>query len=756
MSVEMLQRMGIDQYELVASLCRESFYDFVLQFWEVLVNRPFLDNWHVKYLCDELQYMAELIFARKPKEYDLIINISPGSTKSTIVSIMLPAWMWTRMPDACVIGASHTYSLAVDLSRKNRMVVKSEKYMKCFPYIKVPLEQDAKGYFINTKNGMRFAAGIDGDVTGRHGDMILIDDPLDPKGGFSEALIETANTNIKETLANRKKDPMMNPIIIIMQRLAENDPTGMMLKDWPDPIKHICLPAELTKDVKPKECRKFYKNGIMFPARHPIEFLAREKKRERGGAYYAGQYLQQPIPRGGAMFHVDRFRIEPLPPVKFRSKMRYWDKACLVSGTGITTLRGVIPIENVFAGDYVLTRNGWSLVEDCWEAKQSEEIASVLFSDGRVLTGTPDHKIFIKNREKYWTDLQRLIISDEVLLDNEVLLWQEKGVQRQKCDFLMEDTITDINVMGRPKVNSDTSIATNGTKKLRNIDTEVYTGIYGKQHMVPYPKVVMSTTKTMTGIIMTFQIWNVYNQNNIEDYMQTNYLTRLRWQILSIVRKHLLLFDVPWQNQKDIIAKIVGMNFLQRVLRLNFVCPVGRNVAVYDISVKNNHEFFANGVLVHNSSKNSGMFTVGVLMGKDFNDMYWVLDVVRGQWDTYNREQIVRRTAEADGLSVRIGIEQEPGSSGKDSVEASIRNLGGFKVVADRPTGDKAERAEPYSTQVNAGHVMLISADWNHKYIEELRYFSRDNTKYKDQVDASSGAFKFVSRPVFRAGGWKL
>ena len=155
------------------------------------------------------------------------------------------------------------------------------------------------------------------------------------------------------------------------------------------------------------------------------------------------------------------------------------------------------------------------------------------------------------------------------------------------------------------------------------------------------------------------------------------------------------------------------------------------------------------------ATKGSGTHTVGVLMGKGEDDTFWVLDVVRGQWDTGTRERMIKLTAETDGIDVFVGVEQEPGASGKESAQATAKNLAGFKVRLDRPSGEKSERADPFSSQVNAGNVTLLKGPWNHDYIQELRYFSAENTKGKDQVDASSGAFKFVDRPVIRAGGWK-
>jgi predicted phage terminase large subunit-like protein len=107
-----------------------------------------------------------------------------------------------------------------------------------------------------------------------------------------------------------------------------------------------------------------------------------------------------------------------------------------------------------------------------------------------------------------------------------------------------------------------------------------------------------------------------------------------------------------------------------------------------------------------------------------------------------------------DGHKVIVGVEQEPGSGGKESAENTVRNLAGYVVRVDRPSGDKAQRADPYSTQVNSGNVYMVKGEWNRAYIEELRFFSLLNSKEKDQVDASSGGFKLLNRPV--AGGWKI
>lgn len=139
-------------------------------------------------------------------------------------------------------------------------------------------------------------------------------------------------------------------------------------------------------------------------------------------------------------------------------------------------------------------------------------------------------------------------------------------------------------------------------------------------------------------------------------------------------------------------------------------------------------------------SEGEGAYTVGLKMAKLKNGKYVVMDVIRGQWSSERREKIIRQAAEADGRHVEVGVEQEPGSGGKDSAEGTLRNLAGFTCFKEIPQGDKPWRADSYSVQVNAGNVIMLRADWNTTYKDELRYFPFST--YKDQVDASAGAFK--------------
>jgi predicted phage terminase large subunit-like protein len=136
-----------------------------------------------------------------------------------------------------------------------------------------------------------------------------------------------------------------------------------------------------------------------------------------------------------------------------------------------------------------------------------------------------------------------------------------------------------------------------------------------------------------------------------------------------------------------------------------------------------------------------GAFTAGVLIARHDGFTY-IVDVVRGQWSSYEREETIKQTAELDRGRfgyVKNYIEQEPGSGGKESAESTIRNLAGFAIERDLPSGDKDVRLEPFAAQAEARNVFLIRGAWNHDWVEEMAAIP--NGTYRDQADATAGAF---------------
>jgi predicted phage terminase large subunit-like protein len=134
------------------------------------------------------------------------------------------------------------------------------------------------------------------------------------------------------------------------------------------------------------------------------------------------------------------------------------------------------------------------------------------------------------------------------------------------------------------------------------------------------------------------------------------------------------------------------------------------------------------------AATSDGDYTVGVKMARSKEGLFYIEDVTRGRWTPFERDKIILQTAQLDGTSVAIYVEQEPGSAGKSVTDAMIRMLVGYPVYAERPTGDKQVRATPFAAQCEAGNVRLVkNIGANHAFIDEHASFPFG--KHDDQVD---------------------
>lgn len=152
-------------------------------------------------------------------------------------------------------------------------------------------------------------------------------------------------------------------------------------------------------------------------------------------------------------------------------------------------------------------------------------------------------------------------------------------------------------------------------------------------------------------------------------------------------------------------------------------------------------------------SQDGGDYTVGILMQQD-RGIYTVIDMIRGQWDQYYRDQIILRATRSDVQkcdNYTVVLEQEPGSAGKDMFAITARMLAGYRVESDRPTGKKHIRADPWASQLAAGNVRIVQDDsaarWNIDLIDEHCAFRPDLAHaHDDIVDACSGGFNYLAQ----------
>lgn len=377
---------------------REHFESFCKYFWETIPGAgKVVWNWHMSYICQVMQEMAERVFEGLPRLHDTVINISPGSSKSSLCSILFPAWVWCRMPEARIMTASHTQSLVLDLSSKARTVLTSESYQELFPEIRIV--KDTEGYYTNSYGGDRFSCTVGGKTpTGFHALFIVVDDPLDPQKALSEQELSIANNFVTSVIPTRKVNKEVAATFLIMQRLAVNDPAGTLLSLARNsdgvPIRHVCIPAELEDDkdrgrVSPPELVGRYKDSLMDPVRLPRRVL-RSYRSTMGIYSYAGQFAQRPVPPGGQMFKPEYFNNRPKSAPFHSKRVRYYDRAS-TQGAGCYTA-GVLMAKDIQGNIYV---------EDCvhgqWEPKErNDKILATAIRDRARYGPKNDPEIWIE------------------------------------------------------------------------------------------------------------------------------------------------------------------------------------------------------------------------------------------------------------------------------------------------------------------------------------------------------------------------
>ncbi|MEA2727474.1 MAG: hypothetical protein QOD93_6290 [Acetobacteraceae bacterium] len=139
------------------------------------------------------------------------------------------------------------------------------------------------------------------------------------------------------------------------------------------------------------------------------------------------------------------------------------------------------------------------------------------------------------------------------------------------------------------------------------------------------------------------------------------------------------------------------------------------------------------------TGRNDPDWTVGIKLSRDKGGRYLISDVVRIRGTPHQVEELIVNTAQKDGTKVIVAIPEDPGQAGKSQTSYLVRQLAGFHVISSRETGSKATRAMPLASQVEAGNVFILRAEWNRILLDEMRDFPWG--KKDDQVDALVRAF---------------
>ncbi|MEX2648626.1 MAG: phage terminase large subunit [Alphaproteobacteria bacterium] len=321
---------------LLEAILRSDLASFVAKtFATVNPGAEFQPGWHIELIAEHLAACGRAEITR------LVINLPPRSLKSIIVSVAWPAWLMGRDPATRVMAASYSERLAVKHALDCRHVMAQGWYRRLFPGFALAPDQNEKHKIQTTARGHRIATGVGGTATGEGGDVLIVDDPHNPRQAMSRVQRRRALVWFDQTFANRLDDKRRGVIVVVMQRLHAEDLTGHLLGKggW----THLNLPAEAP-------ARAIVRRGPLAIARAPGEPLhpAREgtvelarARRELGARAYAAQYLQEPVREDGGIVQIRWFRRARRAPEQPKRIVLSWDTAAKGRAHNDPTVCGV-------------------------------------------------------------------------------------------------------------------------------------------------------------------------------------------------------------------------------------------------------------------------------------------------------------------------------------------------------------------------------------------------------------------------------
>jgi predicted phage terminase large subunit-like protein len=289
-------------------------------------GEPFLDNWHISFECSELEAVTRGEVTR------LVIALPPRNLKSIVASIAYPAWLLGHDPTTKIICASYGQQLADDLARDRRQVMRSDWYKALFPGTRLKSDRQSVGMLETTVGGSCQSTSVGGVLTGFGADIIIVDDPTKPEEALSDRERATANHWLSHTLITRLNNKVTGRIILVMQRLHEEDMIGFFLSLGG--ARLVSFPAIAQEDEHlewrtPFGMRRHKRSEgeALHPEREPLAALEMLRV-AMGTRMFASQYLQMPAPPGGSIVKPEwfqRYDLANLP--EFDTMFQSWDTA---------------------------------------------------------------------------------------------------------------------------------------------------------------------------------------------------------------------------------------------------------------------------------------------------------------------------------------------------------------------------------------------------------------------------------------------
>lgn len=342
----------ITEIELIRAKCLKDFSFFTRYFFKELNGKRFSVNSHHQVLFDECTLIS------KGQNNRTIFNVAPRYGKTEIVVKMFISWSIANNPKSRFIHLSYSDTLALDNSESIKDLIQSDIYQSLFPWVQIKKDSKAKDKWYTTDGGGVLARSASGQVTGfgagqtdfeneitTFGGAIIIDDPIKPDDAESATLREKVNYKFDSTIRNRVNS-RDTPIIIIMQRLHQNDLCGYLIDIEPDDWHVVSMPV-IKED-----------GTALWKEKHTIEELRHlERVNEM---VFQTQYMQNPIPREGLLFPKDELIYQDFKAVDFSDsigKLSYID----IADTGEDNhcvIIGILHNRKIFVDDVLFTKLG--------------------------------------------------------------------------------------------------------------------------------------------------------------------------------------------------------------------------------------------------------------------------------------------------------------------------------------------------------------------------------------------------------------
>ncbi len=317
-SLKLLQKQDPAAYKALMTqiACEKSLYYFIKTMWQIVEPaNEFVGNWHLEVMAEHLEQVSYGKIKR------LLINVSPGSMKSLMVSVFYPAWEWIHWPHKRYLCTSYSASLTERDNIRFRQLISSDLYRAMwsgsYGFSKDSFNVTKVG---NDKTGWKIATSTEGVGTGERADTVVGDDLHNVRDGESEAMRKSTLRYFTEVLPTRLNSPKKSAIVIIMQRVHEEDVSGYILEHQLG-YTHLMLPAEFDPDRKcvtylDGEDTPFFedprteKGELFFPERFPQNVID-DYKKVLGPYAFSAQFDQSPVPRGGGIIKREYWQLWP-------------------------------------------------------------------------------------------------------------------------------------------------------------------------------------------------------------------------------------------------------------------------------------------------------------------------------------------------------------------------------------------------------------------------------------------------------------